>query len=834
MARSALRLGAMLMAGALAGTAHAACTGPVAACGTAAPGALALLAPDTPATVVISARENEGVLRAAADLRHDIAAVSGVEPRSATFMPQQGDGTIIVGTLGTSPLIDALAKAGKIDLAGLKGQWEGYVEQVVDNPAPGVARALVIAGADRRGTIYGIYDISAKIGVSPWQWWADVPPQHHDRLWLTAGRVADHPVVKYRGIFLNDEDPALGGWAKTRFGGVNAQFYARLFPLMLRLKANFLWPAMWGKSLWDDDPLSAKIAKRDGVILGTSHHEPMGRAQIEWHRYGKGPWDYTTNAAELQKFWREGIERRGDAEDLVTVGMRGDGDKPMTQGTAIPLLEKIVADQRKIIADVTGKPADQTPQVWALYKEVQDYYDQGMRVPDDVTLLFSDDNWGNLRRLPKPGTKRPGGYGIYYHFDYVGAPRNYKWIDTNSMPRVWQQMEMAHAFGADRLWIVNVGDLKPMEYPLSFFLDLAWNPDRMSEQAMQAYPQQWAAQQFGPAHAAAIGELIARYGQLAARRKPELLDADTYRLDAGQWARVMQRWDTLEADARAIAPQLAPDQRDAYYELVLHRIAAFANLHRLYYAVARNHAEARAGDAAAAERDAEAARRYFAEDKAIRRRYEVDTAGGKWTDMMAQTHIGYTSWQEPPKDVMPTVWTVTEARAHPASTTPVCTPIARHDADDTAARLGGGGFTWQVVPRLGIGEAAMVASPVSGDPIVRPGGATPHLSYAFTTTFAGPMQIEVTAAPAIDVRGGHQQRFAVSIDNGAPQIVNLLADDSDKAWGRSVIEDRRVATATLSVAAPGTHRVSIWLVDPQVVFERVTVTPPTAACAATD
>jgi hypothetical protein len=400
----------LLLAAVFATSRHTACIGTVTACSAPAPGALALIAPGKPATVVVADTENDSVLRAAADLRDDIASISGIQPISATFMPQRANGTVIVGTLGASPLIEGLVKAGKLNATGLKGQWEGYVEQVVDDPAPGVPRALVIAGSDRRGTIYGIYDLSTKIGVSPWQWWADVPPQHHDQLWITAGRVANHPVVKYRGIFLNDEDPALGGWAKARFGGTNHKFYARLFPLILRLKGNFLWPAMWGRSLWDDDPLTARIAKQDGIILGTSHHEPMGRSQIEWHRYGKGPWDYTRNAVELRKFWREGIERRGTAEDLVTIGMRGDGDKPMTQGTAIPLLERIVADQRAIIADVTGKPADRTPQVWALYKEVQDYYDQGMRVPDDVTLLFSDDNWGNLRRLPAPGTRRGGGY----------------------------------------------------------------------------------------------------------------------------------------------------------------------------------------------------------------------------------------------------------------------------------------------------------------------------------------------------------------------------------------------------------------------------------------
>ena len=301
------------------------------------------------------------------------------------------------------------------------------------------------------------------------------------------------------------------------------------------------------------------------------------------------------NAPTLQAFWRKGIERRGKAEDPVTIGMRGDGDEPMTEGTATDLLERIVRDQRRIIADVTKRPAAETPQVWALYKEVQDYYDKGMQVPDDVTLLFADDNWGNIRRLPPIGEHRAGGAGVYYHFDYVGGPRNYKWLDTNAIPRVWQQMRMADDYGADRLWIVNVGDLKPMEYPISFFLDMAWNPKRMNLAAMQAYPAKWATGQFGAAHGAAIGALLTRYGQLASRRKPELIDATTYGYADGEWARVLGEWNALDAQAHRIGASITADLRDAYYELVLHRIEAMTNLYRLYEAVAANRAAAQAG-----------------------------------------------------------------------------------------------------------------------------------------------------------------------------------------------------------------------------------------------
>ncbi|WP_242096038.1 glycosyl hydrolase 115 family protein [Sphingomonas sp. CROZ-RG-20F-R02-07] len=792
------------------------CAGPVVACGVPMPGALALLSPGQTARVVVSADDDAGVRRAAADLVADLKAVGG---GSAALSPDARDGaTVIAGTLGHSAAIDALVRAGKLDVSGLAGQWEGYVEQVVDHPAPGVARALVVAGSDRRGTIFGLYDISAKAGVSPWTWWADVPAQRHPTWYLTAGRVADHPIVKYRGIFINDEEPAFGGWARATFGGVNHRAYERLFTLLLRSRANYLWPAMWGKSLWQDDPATAPLATEMGIILGTSHHEPMERANIEWKRQGGGAWDYATNAPALRAFWRQGIERRGPSEDPVTIGMRGDGDEPMTKGTAIPLLERIVTDQRAIIADVSGRPPAQTPQVWALYKEVQDYYDGGMRVPEDVTLLFSDDNWGNIRRLPPPGEVRAGGSGVYYHFDYVGDPRNYKWIDTVSIPRVWQQMAMADRYGADRLWIVNVGDLKPLEYATSFFLDMAWNPGRMTLGAMEAYPVRWAAQQFGAAQAGPVGAMIARYGQLASRRKPELIDADSYALADGSWARVLADWNMLAAAAHREAEAIPADRRDAYDELVLHRIDAMASLHRLYEAVAENRAAARAGDDAAAVRWAASTRGYFAEDGALRRRYE-SLGGGKWPQMMAQTHIGYTGWQEPAADVMPALASVAAPLPIPA-TEPA--PFATLAAD-AGRPMDGAGFHWQMVPNFTAGGAAMAVTPVAAAPIEHPGGVSPQIVYPVTLPPGRMVSVSVVAAPGLDVRGTRRQRLALSIDAGAPVPIDLLAGDDDSRWRGAVSDNRRIATAILPVARSGRHALHLWLVDPQVVVERLEI-----------
>ena len=415
--------------------------------------------------------------------------------------------------------------------------------QTISNPDKGIAHALVIAGNDRRGTAYGVFELSKQMGVSPWYWWADVPVVKQKEIYINENvTLTDAPKVKYRGLFINDEAPALSGWTKEKFGGFNHQFYEKFFELILRLKGNYIWPAMWGNAFYADDSLNIKAADKFGIVIGTSHHEPLMRAHDEWRRAGGGPWNYETNTEKLQQFWRDGMKRATN-EKIVSVGMRGDGDAPMSRETATTLLENIVADQRTIISEVTGKPAAETPQLWALYKEVQDYYDKGMRVPDDVTLLLSDDNWGNLRKLPKLSEKpRKGGYGIYYHFDYVGGPRNYKWLNTNPLPRIWEQMHLAWEYKVRDIWIVNVGDIKPMEFPISFFLDYAWNPEKIDADDLGAYTETWAASQFGKQHAKDIADLLAKYAKYNARRKPELLDANTYSLATGEWKTVVDEY----------------------------------------------------------------------------------------------------------------------------------------------------------------------------------------------------------------------------------------------------------------------------------------------------
>jgi hypothetical protein len=626
----------------------------------ATPGAFCLAQNSELATLYVDPQDYAGVVRTVKDLQADIQRVTGHTPEIVQDLTRPQKNMVLIGTIGKNPVIDQLIKDNKIDVTQIKGKWESFLIQVVPEPLPGVANALVIAGSDKRGTIYGIYDLSAQIGVSPWYWWADVPVKHKDTLFVKAGSIVNGPpAVKYRGIFLNDEEPALGRWAVEKYGGFNHQFYEKLFELILRMKGNFLWPAMWWASFNSDDPNNPRLANEYGIVMGTTHHEPMMRAQAEWRPFRGGAWNYETNAEKLRQFWTEGIQRMDSRESIVTLAMRGDGDTAMSPNTNIALLEKIVADQRKILADVTGKDITTIPQVWALYKEVQDYYDKGMRVPEDVTLLLCDDNWGNVRRLPKPGDPpRSGGYGMYYHFDFVGGPRNYKWLNTSPIARVWEQMHLAYRYGVDRIWIVNVGDLKPMEFPIEFFLDYAWNPDQWPAEHLPEYTQLWAERQFGPEHAEAIADILSKYTKYNSRHKPEMLAADTYSLIYYREAEtVVADYNKLAEEAEQINKAMPAEYKDAYYELVLYPVIACANLNDLRVTLGENYLYAKQGRAATNDM-ADRARELFDKDKEFSNYYNKILANGKWNHMMDQTHISYTNWQQPNRDVMPRVETL--------------------------------------------------------------------------------------------------------------------------------------------------------------------------------
>jgi hypothetical protein len=622
------------------------------------------------ATLIVDAADWPGVIRAARDLQADINRVTGRTPALTHDVGAGARIAVVIGTVGRSALVTRLVRERKIDVTGIEGKWESFFLQTVADPLPGVSRALVIAGSDKRGTIYGIYDLSEQIGVSPWYWWQDATPDRKTALFARPGKYQrGEPSVKYRGIFLNDEDPNLTRWVRATFGerpspvdpkatiaNYDSRFYARIFEVILRLKGNYLWPAMWNNAFAEDDPDNARLADEYGIVMGTSHQEPMLRAQREWDwhlQQANGNWNYARHPAVLDRFWREGIRQRKGYEAIYTMGLRGQNDTAMVNGftESMALLEQIVASQRRMLAEEIHPDVTKVPQVWALYKEVQNYYEAGLRVPDDVTLLWAEDNWGNVRRLPTAEErKRAGGAGVYYHFDYHGGPRSYQWINTNPIAKIWEQMSLAKQYGADRVWIVNVGHFKAYAFPTEYFLDLAWDASRWTNANITEYTRLWAEREFGAVHAAEIADIIAKYSKYNGRRKPELLEAGTYSLvHYREWERVVEEFDALAQRAERLFDAMPAHKRDAYYQLVLFPAKASAVVNRMYFAAARNALYASQGRASTNDM-ARLTRELFEEDGDLMTHFNTVLAGGKWNHFQDQAHIGYTSWRDPPQN----------------------------------------------------------------------------------------------------------------------------------------------------------------------------------------
>ncbi|WP_343674917.1 glycosyl hydrolase 115 family protein [Chitinophaga sp.] len=775
-----------------------------------------------PEVICIDQQDDWLVNKAAELLRADMLAVTGREPE----IVHQPDGRpyILIGTIHSS---------FHLDTAGLSGKWEAF--RIAASPGK-----VVISGSDKRGAAYGALELSRQLGVSPWYWWADVPVRKKDKVFVQEGTYeSGPPSVQYRGIFINDEAPAFSRWTREKFGGFNHLVYEKVFELLLRLRGNYLWPAMWGNAFNDDDTLNPVLADKWGIVMGTSHHEPMLRAQAEWKRYGHGAWDYVANDSVLRAFWKKGIVAMGKHESIVTIGMRGDGDLPMSNETATGLLERIVRDQRAIISDVTGKPATETPQLWALYKEVQDYYDQGMRVPDDVTLLLCDDNWGNIRRLPDPAAaKQKGGYGIYYHFDYVGDPRNYKWVNTNNLARVWEQLHLAKMYGADKIWIVNVGDLKPMELPISFFMDYAWRAG--SGDTMRDYYGEFAEENFGEGSQRVAGEnssggrnerdsmkvgvasrfagdysshdiggYLRQYSEMAARRKPELLDESSYTLK--QYKEIVGEWEELVKKVR-LQPYSA-----AYFELVQYPVEAMYNLHRLYYAVALYKSNRVQNSAWA-----DSARVYYMRDSLLTIAYH-QVANGKWNHMMDQTHIGYTGWQEPPVNKMPDL-------AGPYKEPVVPEIYKRIAATDYVSKSGdwvhirgigkfGDGITSFAKKRsLGDSTASFADKHSLGD------SATYHSARAsakYVFEASGNTNIYLNFSPTLNFTHGKGLWFTYSIDGGREIGTTINAHDDNKELWSKWVADNIIQVKLSQTFKPGKHEIVYYQYSPGIVLQSI-------------
>ena len=775
------------------------------------------------ATIAYSDTEPQAVQIAAASLVNDFQSVMGFRP-ALSSLTSQSSPLIMIGTVGFNKQIDQWVKGGK--LADLKGKREKFIITTIDGQ-------VVIAGSDRRGTVFGIYELSRQMGVSPWYWWMDVPVQRQQYVGILPGTFTDgEPAVEFRGLFLNDEAPCLTTWVKNTFGTNygDHNFYAKVFELILRLKGNMLWPAMWGWAFYADDPENLKTADAMGVIMGTSHHEPMARNHQEYARKRNewGAWNYQTNQAKLDQFFREGIERMKGTEDIVTIGMRGDGDEAMSDKADTKLMERIINNQRKIIKEVTGKPAEKTTQVWALYTEVQDYYDAGLRVPDDVMILISDDNWGDIRRVPvnDKERKRKGGWGIYYHVDYVGAPRNSKWLNVTQTQQMFEQLSLAYDHGIQRMWILNVGDLKPMEYPITLFMDMAWNPKTYTQQNVTDHTRAFFRSVCGDAIATEAADIYNTNCQYMARVTPEMLDARTYNVQTGEWKRVRDDYLTLETRALRLFDEVPAEARDAFRQVLLFPVQAMANLYDMYYSQAMNQYTAKAG-LPDANQWAEKVEKCFKRDAQLCQYYNKVMAHGKWDGMMIQKHIGYTNWNDNfRQDMLPRTTTVSVDASTGGYTFEVPTNgYVAMEAEHYYSAMASDGTQWSIYPDYGRTRSAVALTPYT-KPV---GQASLTYRFALPKDVKDKVKVHVVVKSTLDFLnvGGHE--YTVSIDGSEPQTVNFNKTLVDRqpymyseyypAVARRVVEK----VVELPVGTADIHELTIRPQHPGIVFEKIVV-----------
>ena len=608
--------------------------------------------------------EYSGVNKIASKVMHDIKLVIGNMPKKTDDLKVLNKYSIIYGTIGKSKILDILSEQKKIDLNLIKGKRESYIFNLVESPLPDVECALVIAGSDKRGTIFGLFHLSELIGVSPLVNWSDVKPARRENITLT----------EYRGFFINDDWPAFGNWTMKRFGGFNAKMYEHVFELLLRLKGNYLWPAMWSSCFSIDGPglESAELADELGVVMGLSHHEPCLRHGEEYrHLRGKDSiygdaWNFITNREGITRFWEDGLKRSGSFENVITVGMRGEQDstimgKDATLKDNIDLLRDVLKTQNRLISEHINDKLDRVPRMLALYKEVEPFFYGDDTTPglmnseelENVILMLCDDNFGNLRTLPTDEMRNhKGGYGMYYHFDYHGWPVSYEWINSSYLPKVWEQMTAAYDFGIRDLWIVNVGDICTQEFPLSYFLDLAYDFDRWGTDAInmtETYTRQWMNRQFSGFLSAqtlnTINEILNEYTRIAHMRRPEAMNADVYHpVNYSETDRMLSRIENVIKKCEALRNEIPEEISPAFYELVYYPAIGNMNLQRMQLLAGKNLFYAGQGRVEANHLAEEIGKCIERDRSLVKEFHEIN--GGKWFGMGLSEHIGFKNWCE--------------------------------------------------------------------------------------------------------------------------------------------------------------------------------------------
>ncbi len=789
-----------------------------------------LVGPKSRAAIVIDPFDYPVVQLAANLFADDVQRVTGrrLAITNQPTVPQ----LIIAGTLGHKWLIEDMAGAWKLDLDKIKGRWDATLMQVVPHPFPGVDSALVIVGSNRRGTAYGLMQLSQTIGVSPWYWWADVPAAHHDTLALKlSAPQVDAPAVKYRGIFINDEDWGLNPWASKTFDpdfkNIGPKTYEKVFELMLRLRLNYIWPAMHACSTeFGSAPENVALADKFAIVAGSSHCEPMLCNNVHWNEKVKGPWNYSLNRDAIHEYWEENAKARGDEEAVWTLGIRGIHDAAMERPPAdvpgrIKLVDQVIKDQRALLDQYASKQWGPVAQCFVPYKEVLPIYDAGLNVPDDVTLVWVDDNFGYIRRLSAPAERlRPGGSGVYWHISYYGGPHSYTWINTTAPALMWEELHKAWENDARTLWVINVGDIKPMEIGIDYFSRLAWNPDGFDLGAQRSFLHEFVARNFAENISGPITDLLMRFYRLGTVHKPELMNRSwAMSLPPDRATQLEADYQNLSKDERLLVLSIPANKLDAYTELVGFPIRVLSSAGLIFMAD-RNAQQGK--DVAVNQKKIEQLRTNLEAEVA---NFNDRIAGGKWKLMMPGLVTGksLTSWNSQVR------WPWGESESAPATNTD--DSLANQPWRDAASagwKSSQGTAHWSVVEGLGPSGRAMALQPVRLTATWKEDDANaPALHYEFTTK-GGDVAALVDFLPAFRIYPGMKLRVVMGVDNQRATVVEVpgsSGSENETGTVRSAgVQDNYTrARIPFPNLAPGKHTFTIRAVDPGAVIDRVSL-----------
>ncbi|MEI6945646.1 glycosyl hydrolase 115 family protein [Paraflavisolibacter sp. H34] len=819
---------------------------------TAVKGGFPLATKSSLAQICVDPDDFEAVKKSAALFAADMERVTGRLPEVVASTTAPGRNVVIIGTLGESHLIDQLVAAKKLTADSLKGQWERYLVQTIDKPFPHIDKALVIAGSDRRGTAYGVFSLSEAIGVSPWYWWADVPVKKSATLFLPpVAWLSRPPDVKYRGIFLNDEDWGLLPWAAKNYeqtlGDIGPGTYERICELLLRLKGNMLAPAMHSATgAFYSHPHSKAVADAYGIMITTSHCEPLlfnNAAKSEWDNQRDGEWNYATNKEVILKKLDDRVREAAPYENLYTVGMRGLHDEGMrgnlSKSEQVQILARVISDQRDILQKYLQKPPTDIAQVFVPYKETLDLYERGLQVPDDVTLVWPDDNYGYIKRLSNPQEqKRSGGSGVYYHTSYLGAPHDYLWLCTTPPVLMYEELKKAYNTGANRYWLLNVGDIKPAEMGIQTFFDLAWNVEGFDFQKINRHQGRFLGSIFGRSYEQTFQDILDTYYRLAWSRKPEFMgwerewDAPEFRELAPTRFSFRHYNDAQQrlADYRRIAllaegifKKLPEQQRPAFFELLGYPVIGSFEMNRKFLMAQLNGEQVRDGNLAVANWAAGQAKAAYERIDSLTQVYNA-LLGGKWKGMMKLAPGWVAKYQH-----MPAVVYTEGAGEKPADLAPErekrrlegCTVLnLRHFKNKVAAQ----GHTLRLVEGIGydgnvlqLGEA----TEATADPGDLRGS---RYEYEFSGVTADSVTVQVYTVPFFPLYEGRSTRFGISVDGQPAFVAKNDPKEFTKPWKDQVLQNGAVAQARFPVnKAAQKHMLALTCGDPGVMIQRIVI-----------